>query len=266
LATRNDDGDAVGKAAVAERFGRASRAYLQSLTHAGGIDLELLTKLLDPTPAMTVLDVATGAGHTAVRIAPNVAAVVAVDLAPEIVERTRELAQVRGISNLVARVMDVEHLEFADASFDAVTCRIAPHHFLDVARSLAEIHRVVRPGGRFIVEDSTVPVDPLLDTFLNDVERRRDPTHLRSFNEPEWQRLLEAAGFTVAAVTTVRKPHVIEDWLRTAGPSAGDLEAILEAFATAPPEAIAYFEIVVVEGTPVRYTDDKILIRAERGR
>ena len=252
------------KQAVAERFGRASHDYLRSSTHAGGTDLDVLMELLDPAPSMTVLDVATGAGHTAVRIAPRVAGVVAVDLAADMIERTRELARERGVTNLAARVMDVENLEFADGRFDAVTCRIAPHHFTDIASALGEIHRVIRPGGRFVLEDSCVPVDPLLDAYLNDVERLRDPTHLRSFSEPEWRAMLEAVGFTVAAVTQVRKLHVIEDWLRTAGLSAGDARPIYAAFAAAPAEAIAHFEIVSVDGVPVSYVDDKILIRADR--
>lgn len=252
------------KQAVAERFGRASHDYLRSSTHAAGADLEILTELLDPDSSMTVLDVATGAGHTAVRIAPQVAGVVAVDLAADMIERTRELARERGVANLTAQVMDVEHLEFADGQFDAVTCRIAPHHFTDIARALGEIHRVIRPGGRFVVEDSCVPVDPSLDAYLNDVERRRDPTHVRSFNETEWRAMLEPAGFTIAAVTQVRKLHVIEDWLRTAGLPAVEAGPIYAAFAAAPPQAIAHFEIVFVDGVPVSYVDDKILIRADR--
>lgn len=264
-------GSRVGghKQAVANRFGRASHDYLRSSTHAAGADLEILTELLDPDPSMTVLDVATGAGHTAVRIAPAVAAVVAVDLAADMIERTMELALEHGVTNLAGLVMDVENLEFEDGRFDAVTCRIAPHHFTDIGRALREIHRVIRPGGRFVVEDSSVPVDPLLDAYLNDLERVRDPTHLRSFSEPEWRAMLEAAGFTVVAVTRVRKRHVIEDWLKTAGPSdddAGPVRAgpVYAAFAAAPEAAIAHFEIVSVDGVAVSYTDDKILIRADR--
>jgi ubiquinone/menaquinone biosynthesis C-methylase UbiE len=261
---RSSLGDA-DKAAIAKRFGQASHAYLKSSTHASGTDLDVLIDLLAPTPSMSVLDVATGAGHTAVRIAPRVRSVIAVDIAPEMIERTRELAIERGVANVTARVMDVESLEFADDSFDAVTCRIAPHHFVDIAGSVAEIHRVLRPGGRFVVEDSTVPDDPLLDAFLNDVERLRDPTHLRSFNESEWRAVLETAGFAVAAVTHVRKLHVIEDWLRTAGRSPGDSEPVYAAFTAASAEAVAHFEIVTVDGVPVSYTDEKILLRAERG-
>jgi ubiquinone/menaquinone biosynthesis C-methylase UbiE len=252
------------KQAVAIRFGEASHQYLRSSTHATGGDLDLLTALLDPDLSMTVLDAATGPGHTAVRIAPFVGAVVAVDLAPDMIERTSELARDRGVTNLTARVMDVENLEFADGQFDAVTCRIAPHHFTDIKRALGEIHRVIRPGGRFVVEDSSVPVNPLLDAFLNDVERLRDPTHVRSFSEPEWRGMLEAVGFTISAVSWVRKIHMIQDWLRTAGVSASDSGPVYRAIGVAPPEAITHFEIVFADRIPVSYVDDKILIRADR--
>src|SRR4029079_13525729 len=102
-------------------------------------------------------------------------------------------------------VMDVEDLAFPDASFDGVTCRIAAHHFHNVDRAIAEIARVLRPGGRFVLEDSMSPHNPVLDRFLNGVETLRDPTHIRSYTEIEWRSLIDAAGLAFQWAATVKK-------------------------------------------------------------
>src|SRR5207253_5895829 len=174
------------KSDVAHQFDRMSHAYARSSDHAHGDDLAVLLDYLRPQSEMRVLDLATGAGHTAAAVAPHVAEVVAIDIAPAMLERTRELAAARGLRNVITAMMDVEALEFEDASFDAVTCRIAPHHFLDIDRALAEVARVLRDGAAFVVEDSVVPDDRELDAFLNGVEAIRDPTHVRSLTSAGW--------------------------------------------------------------------------------
>lgn len=249
---------------IARQFGRLSHAYAESPGHARGSDLELLMALLDPAPGMRVLDVATGAGHTAAAAAARGAHVTAVDLAPEMVERTRELAAQRGLAGLEARVMDAEALDLPDACFDAVTCRIAPHHFPDVRAALREIARVLRPGGRFVLEDSTVPEDPELDAFLNGVEKLRDPTHVRSYTLGQWRAMLGVAGLEVARAEPYRKTHDVDEWIRRAGASAEARAAVEEAFLAASPAARRRFEIVIEGGRPRRFTDDKTLLRAEK--
>lgn len=70
------------KADVARQFGRTSHNYAVSPGHAQGNNLAILLRLLEPQPDMHVLDVATGAGHTASAVAPHVRLVTAVDLTP----------------------------------------------------------------------------------------------------------------------------------------------------------------------------------------
>lgn len=61
------------------QFNRVARAYASSTVHARGADLEWLAVALQPKPSWRVLDAGTGAGHTAVTVAPHVASVTAVD-------------------------------------------------------------------------------------------------------------------------------------------------------------------------------------------
>lgn len=254
----------ITKQDVAAQFGRMSHAYATSPSHAGGADLELLLQLIEPHPQMHLLDVATGAGHTAMALAPYVATVTAIDLAPEMIRRTEELSAGRGLRNITALVMDVEALEFPDAVFDAVTCRIAAHHFLDCRRAVREMARVLKPGGRLVMEDNSVPQDPELDRFLNSVEKTRDATHIRSYNEAEWREMLTSAGLQVLDSRVHRKLHNIVDWLERAGMDAAGKQRVYAALAAAPPAARRHFEITEEAGRAAFFTDDKLLLLADK--
>ena len=99
-------------------------------------------------PAQTgdadVLDVGCGTGATAERLAalPGVR-LVAVDLSPRFVEMTAE----RGID---ARHADIQQLPFDDDSFDVVHAGWMLYHVPDLDRGLAEVRRVLRPGGTLV--------------------------------------------------------------------------------------------------------------------
>jgi len=254
----------ITKQDVAAQFGRRSHAYVTSPSHAGGADLGLLLQLVAPHPQMQLLDVATGAGHTAMALAPYVAAVTAIDLAPEMICRTQELCASRGLRNITAMVMDVEALEFPEAVFDAVTCRIAAHHFLDCVKSVREMARVLKPGGRLVLEDNSVPADPELDRFLNGVERIRDATHVRAYNEAEWRAMLAGAGLRVLHSQIHRKVLNIPDWLERAGLDEAGKQRVYAAMAAASPAARRHFEIVEEAGRPAFFSDDKLILLAEK--
>ena len=117
------------KAKVQAQFGASSDAYAISDIHAKGESLAILLELVQPQPDWQAVDVATGAGHTALAFAPYVARVVATDLTAEMLAKTAELAAARGLTNVETKPADAEALPFDDASFDLVTCRLAFHHF-----------------------------------------------------------------------------------------------------------------------------------------
>jgi SAM-dependent methyltransferase len=160
--------------------------------------------------------------------------------------------------------MDSEALSFPDASFDAVTCRIAPHHFLDVPAALREIARVLRPGGHFALEDSIAPPDPALDSFINEVEKLRDPTHVRSYTEAEWRFMLEAAGLEIRSSQPNRKSHDIPEWIERSDIGPDATERVYDAFAAAPPAARQHFNIHYQNGRATTFTDDKLIFRADK--
>lgn len=249
---------------LAEHFGRQAHAYAQSDRFARGDDLAVLVRLLAPHPEMRVLDEATGAGFTAAAVAPLVRAVVALDLAPEMLARTRELAAARSLANIVPVLADAEALPFADGSFDAVTCRIAPHHFLDVRRALREVARVLRPGGRFVVADTLAPSEPALDRFINELDALRDPTHVRAYTLEEWARLLADVGLRPAAHAVYRERQPVDEWLERAGTDPTVAAVVRARLLTAPPAVRKAFAVEVEGGRPRAFTVETLIARAER--
>ena len=207
-----EPGDDV-KARVKRQFGRTAASYVTSAGHASGDDLALVVELAAPLRSDRALDIATGGGHTAIALAPHVAEVVASDLTPEMLDAARDLASKRGVNNLSFALADAEALPFEGDSFDIVTARIAPHHFPHPQLFVSEAARVLRPGGRLVLDDNMAPADPDLDAFMNEFELRRDPSHVRAHTREEWVAWMEAAGLEVRHVSDIRfKRHDWHDW------------------------------------------------------
>ena len=250
------------KREVARQFGKTAEAYARSPGHASGADLQVVLALLQPHANMTVVDIATGAGHTALTVAPHVACVIATDLAPEMIQETTRLRAERKIENLVAAVMDAERIALCSSGCDAVTCRIAPHHFMDVAAFLREVSRVLRPGGVFVLEDSCSPEDPGLDAFINKLEARRDPTHVRAYTEGEWRTMLGDVNVEVDTTQIYRKTHAVEDWLARADASTEARTRVYAHLSDASPLAREHFAMTFEGERATSYTDDKLVLRA----
>lgn len=238
----------MSKQQVREQFGANAAAYVASPTHAQGASLGWLVERLAPQAEWRLLDVATAAGHTALALAPHVADVVGLDLTPEMIPLAAGLAAERGVTNVAFTVGDVEALPFGAASFDAITCRIAPHHFPDVGRFIVEAARVLRPGGLLAVVDNVVPGSRLrgkqadrqrqAGDYVNAFEKLRDPSHVRCLSFEEWLDALAAAGLTLEAQETQDKRLTFETWAARHTPA---MQTRLRVLLTRAPAAAAEF-------------------------
>src|SRR5689334_20021685 len=134
--TDHTNHSATDKKRVQAYFTRTAANYVQSASHRTGSDLKRLIELGEWQPEHYALDIATGGGHTALAVAPHVAVVTVTDLTPVMLEQAWAFLRAQGITNIHSQLADAEQLPFAAASFDRVTCRIAPHHFSDVAQAV----------------------------------------------------------------------------------------------------------------------------------
>ena len=133
---------------------------------------EWLVDRLDPQPGDVVLDIAAGVGETGFLAAERLGAdgiLIVGDSSPEMLAAARRAGDVLGVANAQFRLLDVERLELEDASVDGVLSRFG---FILRGRGLAEVRRVLRPGGRlaFAVwaerernEWMTIPADVMVE-------------------------------------------------------------------------------------------------------
>lgn len=185
-----------------------AEAYRTSEAHSSGPDLDLLVEWA--SGARTALDVATGGGHVARRLREAGLEVVTCDPSP-------------GMQPDV--ICRAEDLPFADGSFDVAACRVAAHHFDDVAAAVCELARV---APRVLVADNLH-----LGEDVEQAEKLRDPSHVRNYSEAEWRGFLAAAGLEVEQVAFFDKPIELEPWLARTGCFGEEAERVRELLAGA---------------------------------
>ncbi|NLG69838.1 MAG: methyltransferase domain-containing protein [Firmicutes bacterium] len=214
-----DDRHGEAKERVRGFFSQHAEHYARSESHGQGADLDRLVELLQPEPQEVALDVATAAGHTALRLALRARLVIGLDYTPAMGGPFRRLAAEKGLGNVRFQVGDAERLPFADASFDLVTSRRAPHHFPRVEQAVREMARVLRPGGRLGIVDMTA-LDPAQADLLNALEAARDDSHVRALTPDQWRAQAEAAGLTVTTLEVHVEPIPWERWLAPVPPDS----------------------------------------------
>jgi hypothetical protein len=203
-----------------------AEAYREAPEHREGEDLDLIVSWAEGS--RTALDVATGGGHVARRLREAGLQVVSADPAPGMQ------------ADVICRA---EHLPFADGAFDFVVSRIAPHHFEDIGTAVTEMARV---SNDLVVIEDTLYVSEQVE----EAEKLRDPTHVRSYSEPEWRALLEDADLEVERVELIEKRHALEAWLDRSGTPAEDKPRVKELLADQ------------IEGD--EYIDTKLVLKARK--
>jgi ubiquinone/menaquinone biosynthesis C-methylase UbiE len=194
-----------------------SRLWRRSLiaTLALGISFEreqqLIGRAARLSPGDRLLDLACGPGiysrPFARQIAPGL--VVGLDLSPPMLRHARRRARAEGLGNLALVRGDALRLPFADGRFDVVNCCGALHLFPDPDLALREVHRVLKPGGRFTVaafrrgSGRWATVGCLLSRRVMGIE---------SFTQAELQARLGAAG-----LGEIVSHHAGAQWLIMSG-------------------------------------------------
>ena len=249
---------------VQQTFGRAAANYAVSRTHNGGPDLDAMlaaARLQGPQPGR-LLDIGTGAGHTAFAFAPHIAQVEALDLTQEMLEQVERGARERGLTNIRCQRGDAEALPYPDDSFEIATSRLCAHHFHDVRKFVAEVARILRPGGTFLLEDSMAPEDAELDAFFNDFELLRDPSHIRNYAGSEWQAMLGEVGLASERLGEWMLEQEFETWTQRIGTSEPATAELRELFEGASTRAREAFAIAIVDGHVVSLGIPSVLLRA----
>ena len=179
------------KAETRRWFDRRARSYEGGVTARWRDPVQRASLgALELSPADKLLDVGCGTGAASRAAAEIGAAVVGVDLSPKMVKEAVSLAA--GRPNLKFEIADVEHLPFPDGRFTAVLCSNAFHHYPDPAGAVAEMARVLAPGGWLAIGDATSDLRTarIADRFL----RWFEPGHVRLYRTAELGAFVQGAG------------------------------------------------------------------------
>jgi SAM-dependent methyltransferase len=214
------------QAMVDDQFGPRASAYVTSVVHASGADLDAIDDLAREASPPCALDLGSGGGHVAYRLAPHARRVIAADLSARMLVAVAETAAARGLANIETRVAAAERLPFPDQSFDLVASRFSAHHWASLDAGLKESRRVLRPDAPAIFVDIVSPGQPALDTHLQAIELLRDTSHVRDYTVAEWISALGRAGFTLRRLTTWRVAIDFASWIERMATPAPAVAAI----------------------------------------
>ncbi len=247
---------------VRQEFGKHAESYRRSVVHAEGASLKRLVELVQPEADWSVLDIATGAGHTAFAFAPHVREVLATDITPEMLAQTVKGAAERALENVTVAHAEAEDLPYPADHFDLVTCRIAPHHFSDLAAFVRESARVLRSGGILAVVDNIVP-EGATGAYVNAFEKLRDLSHGRCLSAREWVTLIEGQGLDLKRLEKLRKQMSFSFWAQRHGTEMQSyLRAMLDL---ATGEAFDFLGPAIDNGDLVFHLEEGLFIAKKNG-
>ncbi len=171
---------------------------------SGRAELEMLQKYL--APEATVLEIGCGVGRIMVHVAPHCKELHGVDISSEMLKQAA--SELSGLPNVHLHHSNGYDLPCRDGTFDfAYSCRVFQHMPKNVALyALREVHRVLKPGGRFALQVPNI----LLEEHLLAMNHFAQPQYFRKpypmyfYTPPELERLVRYAGFEV---------DIVHNWL-----------------------------------------------------
>ena len=178
---------------------------------------DALLGALEPQPGHVVLELASGTGDVAAALAGRVARVLSTDVSPAMVDAARR----RGLAGVEHRIMDMQALDLAEKSVDAVVCRCGYMLVPDPASALRETRRVLRPGGRLAFATwapaernpwATAFGPVLLARGLLEPPKPEEPGQFALSSPEQIGELVRRAGFDEVAVREVGVESRFDDW------------------------------------------------------
>jgi ubiquinone/menaquinone biosynthesis C-methylase UbiE len=214
-----------------EQFTRQAQHLRAAATIRNAEALNRMVELAELSAEDLTLDVACGPGLTVCAFAPHVRHSTGIDLTPAMLDEARQLQREKGLANITWNQGDVAELPYADGSFSVVTSRYAFHHFRDPLGVLGEMIRVTKSGGTLLISDSA-PAAAKSDAF-NQMEKLRDPSHVRALTVNEWMNLFRATDLVVDHRETFRLVGDLDSLLARSFPNQGDDRVIRQMFESA---------------------------------
>jgi ubiquinone/menaquinone biosynthesis C-methylase UbiE len=147
------EGEIVQEVSTQEGYARWALSYDQEVNALIVLEEAHVDQVLAGVAATNVLDVGTGTGRYALRLARGGARVTAIDQSPEMLVQARQAAQSEGLSIDFRQVALEDGLPFAAEHFDLLTCALMLCHIPDLVPVMREFARVLQPAGTLLITD-----------------------------------------------------------------------------------------------------------------
>jgi ubiquinone/menaquinone biosynthesis C-methylase UbiE len=210
---------------IRERFTETADVFARTVRRTRVEEAEELaeraTAGLANADKLLAIDLACGPGTYTRPLAARVRRAIGADLTPAMVKKAQAEAARDGITNIEFVCADIYALPFADGAAGIVSCGYAFHHMTDPPRALAEMVRVLQPGGRVAITDIIVR-EGCDGTFQNRVERVRDPSHTNTQTVANFRGLVLNLGLRVVSENLHDNWHDFDVWMGNAGKPPGD--------------------------------------------
>ena len=170
-------------------------------------DPHLVTRLihnLAPCADRAYLDLGCGTGNYTVEVGKHAGRIVAIDQSQTMIAA----AQRKPGANITWTIANAESLPIATGSLDGAICFVAHHHFSSPDRAFAEVHRVLAPGGRFVVFNATG--DQMRGCWLVEYFPEMMNAAIEFNDRLATEERLERAGFAI----TSREPYSVHPEIR----------------------------------------------------
>ncbi len=233
---------------IRQEFTHQSKSFGTSAAMTSAQTLDALIELVPEDDGARWIDVACGPGVISRAMAGRVGSVTGVDLTPAMVEEAERRAREEGIDNVGFALGDATALDFPDASFDGAITRLSLHHVPAPGRVVAEMARVVRPGGWVAVSDIAADRDGEAAAWREEIERLRDPSHWACRTPESLRRMGEAAGLVAEREELVPVDIDFDEWLARGSTGAAVAGLVARLLAEQPSGAESFRVTIGDEG------------------
>ena len=222
---------------IRAEFTHQSSSFGTAAAMTSAETLGALVELVPEDTGAEWVDLACGPGVVTRAIAGRVGSVRGFDLTPAMVAEAERRAREEGVGNVDFAVGDATATGLPDASFDGAITRLSLHHIPGPARVVAEMARLVRPGGCVLVSDIAADSDGEAAVWREEIERLRDPSHWACVTPERLRSMGEAARLKLESERLVPIEIDYEDWLARGSGGLAAARLIDELFAQRPESA-----------------------------
>ena len=245
-----------------DQFDRTAASYAVSRAHSSSESFRLLKAFAGDRRYGKAIDIATGPGFTAFAVADQCDDVIATDVSGGMLEQVEKLANERGLMNVGRSFADAQALPFMDASLDLVMCRTAPHHFPSIPAFLSEARRVLNDSGTLLLVDTTTSEDRTAREWHQEMEWRRDRSHIAAPTPSGWRSALQEAGFEVTGEASTTVDMTYNDWVARSKTPAEEVEAMRAEWADIDADIAREYSVQSLDDGEYSFSWPVIVLRA----